>query len=168
MSSRTIEIVQNGAMRITAKADYALRASAVLAASEPGVPIKGEAIATAQHIPLHFTENILRELRRAGIVRTQRGADGGYLLAVAANTVSVADVIRAVEGPLAAIQGVRPEQLHYDGAAETLGDVWIALRASIRVVLETVTLADLASGALPKAVQALVDDPDSWVARVVR
>ena len=153
-------------MRITAKADYAVRACAVLAASQatqPGVPVKGEAIATAQHIPLNFMENILRELRRAGIVRTQRGSDGGYLIAVAPETVSVADVIRAVEGPLAAVQGIRPEQLHYEGDAAALGEVWIALRASIRSVLETVTLRDIAEQQLPKAVRALVDDPDSWV-----
>ena len=153
-------------MRITAKADYAVRAAAVLAAATPGQPVKGDAIATAQHIPLNFLENILRELRRAGIVRTQRGADGGYLLAVAPETVNVADVIRAVEGPLAEIQGERPEQLHYDGAATALADVWIALRANIRSVLESVTLADIAQGLLPASVQVLVDDPDSWNARV--
>ena len=107
-------------MRITAKADYAVRAAAELAAAEPGVPVKGEALATAQHIPLNFLENILRELRRAGIVRTQRGADGGYLLALPASQISVADIIRAVEGPLAAVQGMRPEQLHYEGSAEKL------------------------------------------------
>ncbi len=165
MSTSYVEMVQNGAVRITAKADYAVRAAAVLAATEPGLPVKGEAIASAQHIPLNFLENILRELRRAGIVRTRRGSDGGYLLAVAASTVSVADVIRAVEGPLAEIQGERPEQLHYDGVATVLGDVWIALRANIRAVLETVTLADIANSTLPAAVQLLVDDPDSWNAR---
>ncbi len=153
-------------MRITAKADYAVRAAAVLAAAVPGVPVKGEAIATAQHIPLNFLENILRELRRAGIVRTQRGADGGYLLAVGPETVTVADVIRAVEGPLAEIQGERPEQLHYDGAATALADVWIALRANIRSILENVTLGDIARGQLPESVQMLVDDPDSWKARI--
>ena len=143
-----------------------MRAAAVLAAAIPGQPVKGDSIATAQHIPLNFLENILRELRRAGIVRTQRGADGGYLLAVAPETVNVADVIRAVEGPLAEIQGERPEQLHYDGAATALADVWIALRANIRSVLESVTLADIAQGHLPTGVQALVDDPDSWKARI--
>lgn len=151
-------------MRITAKADYAVRAAAELAAAEPGVPVKGELIAKAQDIPQNFLENILRELRRAGIVRTQRGAEGGYLLAVPAKSVSVADVIRAVEGPLAAIQGMRPEQLHYGGAAESLSEVWVALRASIRGVLERVTLADLAAKDLPKPVQRLCADPDSWKA----
>ena len=137
----------------------------MLAAAVPGEPVKGDAIAKAQHIPLNFLENILRELRRAGIVRTQRGADGGYLLAVAPETVTVADVIRAVEGPLAEIQGERPEQLHYDGAATALADVWIALRANIRSVLENVSLSDIAQRQLSASVQALVDDPDSWKAR---
>ncbi len=146
-------------MRITAKADYAVRAGAELAAAEPGMPVKGEAIATAQHIPLNFLENILRELRRAGIVRTQRGAEGGYLLAVPPEQVSVADVIRAVEGPLAAIQGIRPDQLHYEGAAAALADVWVAMRASLRSVLDHVTLADIASGELPKPVRRLLVEP---------
>jgi Rrf2 family protein len=143
-------------MRITAKADYAVRAAAELAAAEPNVPFKGEALATAQRIPLNFLENILRELRRAGIVRTQRGADGGYLLALPPSEVTVADVIRAVEGPLAAVQGVRPDQLHYEGAAAALADVWVAMRGSLRSVLEHVTVADIASGELPKPVQRLV------------
>ena len=166
MSSSTVEIVENAAVRITAKADYAVRAVTVLAASVPGVPVKGEAIATAQGIPLNFLENILRELRRAGIVRTQRGAVGGYLLAVAAETVTVADVIRAVEGPLAEVQGARPEQLSYDGAAVALADVWIALRANMRAVLETVTIADIVTGSLPPSVRELVDDPDSRRPRI--
>jgi Rrf2 family protein len=151
-------------MRITAKADYAVRAAAELAAAEPGVPVKGEALAAAQSMPLNFLENILRELRRAGIVRTQRGHDGGYLLAIPATEVSIADVIRAVEGPLAEVQGIRPDQLRYEGAAEVLGDVWIALRASIRSVLEKVSVADVAAGRLPRSVQRLVDDPEAWAA----
>jgi Rrf2 family protein len=149
-------------MRITAKADYAVRAAAELAVAEPGVPVKGEMLANAQRIPLNFLENILRELRRAGIIRTQRGAEGGYLLAVPAKDISVADVIRAGEGPLAAVQGVRPDQLHYDGAATALADVWVAMRASLRSVLEVVSLADIASGQLPKSVQRLVADAHAW------
>jgi Rrf2 family protein len=151
-------------MRITAKADYAVRAAAELAAAEPGVPVKGEALARAQHIPLNFLENILRELRRAGIVRTVRGADGGYLLALPPQDVTVADVIRAVEGPLAAVQGIRPEQLHYEGSAAALAEVWVALRGGIRSVLEKVSLADIASGKLPTSVQRLVADADNWTA----
>jgi Rrf2 family protein len=148
-------------VRITAKVDYAVRALVELAASEGGGRVKGEVLATAQGIPLNFLENILRELRRAGIVHAVRGAEGGYELARPAAEVSLADVIRAVEGPLAAVQGVRPEQLEYEGAARALPDVWIALRASIRGVLETVTLADVASAALPAAVAELAADPDA-------
>ena len=149
-------------MRITAKADYAVRAAAELAAAEPGMPVKGELLATSQRIPLNFLENILRELRRAGLIRTQRGAEGGYLLALPAKDISVADVIRAVEGPLAAVQGVRPDQLHYDGAATALADVWVAMRASLRSVLEVVSLADIAKGELPKSVKRLVTDAHAW------
>ena len=149
-------------MRITAKADYAVRAACELAAADPGVPVKGEVLATAQGIPLNFLENILRELRRAGIVHAQRGPDGGYRLARKPTDVTVADIIRAVEGPLAAVQGIRPEHLRYDGAAAHLGDMWVALRGSVRAVLEKVTLADLAGGNLPRSVQKLVADPANW------
>ncbi|MGQ0825317.1 MAG: RrF2 family transcriptional regulator [Actinomycetota bacterium] len=153
-------------MRITAKADYAVRAAAELAAAEgAGAPLKGEQIARAQQIPQNFLENILTELRRAGIVRTRRGADGGYQLARPAKDVTIADVLRAVEGPLAAVQGVAPQELHYSGAAEHLPEVWVALRASLRGVLEKVTLDDLASGRLPRAVTAKTAGDDAWKAR---
>ena len=152
-------------MRITAKADYAVRAAVELAAAEdPARPVKGEYLARAQGIPQNFLENILTELRRAGIVRTRRGADGGYQLARPAAEITVADVLRAVEGPLAAVQGNRPESLKYQGAAEHLPDVWIALRASLRSVLEHVTLADLASGKLPTVVKERTRVKDSWKA----
>ena len=150
-------------MRITAKADYAVRAAAELAAVEDtGVPVKGEQLARSQSIPQNFLENILTELRRAGIVRTRRGADGGYQLARPAAEISVADVLRAVEGPLAAVQGTRPEALAYEGAASHLPEVWVALRASLRSVLEHVTLADLASGKLPAVVKDRTKVKDSW------
>lgn len=152
-------------MRITAKADYAVRAAAELAAAEPGVPVKGEALARAQAMPLNFLENILRELRRAGIVRTQRGQDGGYLLARDPASVSIADIIRAVEGPLAEVQGLRPDQLRYEGNAATLGEVWVALRAAIRSVLEQVSIADVAAGDLPDDIRRLVADPEAWAVR---
>lgn len=152
-------------MRITAKADYAVRAAAELAAAEPGVPVKGEALARAQAMPLNFLENILRELRRAGIVRTQRGQDGGYLLARDPASVSIADIIRAVEGPLAEVQGLRPDQLRYVGNAATLGEVWVALRAAIRSVLEQVSIADVAAGDLPDDIRRLVADPEAWAVR---
>jgi Rrf2 family protein len=153
-------------MRISAKADYAVRAAAELAAAEgESAPMKGEELARRQSIPKNFLENILTELRRAGIVRTRRGAEGGYQLARPAAEITVADVLRAVEGPLAAVQGSRPEQLAYEGAASSLPDVWVALRASLRSVLEHVTLADLVAGTLPAKVSRLADDPDAWAPR---
>lgn len=129
-------------MRVSAKVDYALRALAELAAAPPG-PVTAERLAAAQAIPPRFLENILLELRHAGIVASQRGAEGGYWLARPAAGVSVADVIRAVEGPIASVRGVRPEHVEYAGAATALRDVWIELRASMRDVLEQTTLADI-------------------------
>ena len=152
-------------MRITAKADYAVRAAAELAAAEGTGPVKGERIATAQDIPLKFLENILSELRTAGIVASRRGAEGGYWLDRPASEIAVADVLRAVEGPLASIRGTGPERLTYTGAAEVLPQMWVALRASLRIVLEGVTLADLAAGELPAQVKALADAPDAWIKR---
>lgn len=154
---------KNRLVRITAKADYAVRAAVELAAAEKtGKPVKGEQLAGAQGIPQNFLENILTELRRAGIIRTRRGADGGYQLARPADEVSVADVLRAVEGPLAAVQGIRPDELSYGGAAERLPEVWVALRASLRDVLEHVTLADVAKGRLPAAVKDRTRAKDAW------
>jgi Rrf2 family protein len=129
-------------MRVSAKVDYALRAVAELAAAPPG-HVTAERLASAQEIPLKFLENILLELRRAEIVASQRGADGGYRLAKPAEEVSVADVIRAVEGPIATVRGARPEEVEYAGAAAALRDVWIDLRTSMRGVLEQTSLADL-------------------------
>lgn len=148
-------------MRITAKVDYAIRAAAELAAAPPETQVKAEHLARAQEIPLRFLENILRELRRAGIVSAQRGADGGYRLARPPADITLADIIRTVEGPLAAVQGARPDEVEGTGAARALPDVWIALRVSLRSVLEAVTLADLASGRLPRSVLALVRDPEA-------
>ena len=151
-------------MRISAKVDYAVRAAIELAGGEDR-PIKGEAIARAQDIPLKFLENILTDLRHAGIVRSQRGADGGYMLARDPKDVTIADVIRAVEGPLASVRGERPEAAAYAGSAEPLKTVWIAVRASLRGVVEHVTLADLAGGRLPAKVERLASDPEAWVTR---
>ena len=148
-------------MRVSAKADYAIRAAVELAAAGDG-PVKGDRIAAAQEIPPNFLENILVDLRNAGIVGSRRGADGGYWLAQPAEEVSLADVIRAVDGPLANVRGVRSEQLAYQGSAEGLRDVWIAVRASLRGVLERVTLADVARGELPAHVRQLAADPDAW------
>ena len=129
-------------MRVSAKVDYALRALAELAAAPPG-PVTAERLATAQAIPPKFLENILLELRRAEIVSSQRGAEGGYRLAKPAAEVSLADVIRAVEGPIATVRGARPEEAEYAGAAAGLRDVWIELRTGMRAVLEETSLADL-------------------------
>jgi len=148
-------------VRVSAKADYALRAVIELAAAAEG-PVKGERIAQAQEIPLKFLENILGELRHAGIVRSQRGAEGGYWLARRAEEITVADVVRAVEGPIANVRGVGPEAVEYAGTAAALRDVWIAMRASLRAVLEHVTVADIARGELPPEVAALVHDPEAW------
>src|SRR4249920_2004416 len=151
-------------MRISAKADYAVRAAVELAAATDEKPIKAERIATAQDIPLNFLENILGELRHAGIVRSHRGAEGGFRLAKPADQVTVADVIRAVEGPLASVRGGPPEEAAYGGASEALLRVWIAVRASLRSVVERVTVA-VAGGRLPKAIDKLAEDPEAWVTR---
>ena len=148
-------------MRVSAKADYAIRAAVELAAAGEG-PLKGDRIAKAQSIPPNFLENILADLRNAGIVGSRRGAEGGYWLARPAAEVSLADVIRAVDGPLANVRGVRSDELAYEGSAKALEEVWIAVRASLRGVLEHVTLADVASGALPDHVRQLAADPDAW------
>jgi len=150
-------------VRTTAKADYAVRAAVELAAV--GGLANAEQIAQAQDIPLNFLENILRDLRRAGIVESRRGQAGGYALARPAEEISVADVIRAVEGPLANVRGQAPESLTYPGSAERLREVWVALRANIRAVLEGVTLADVARGELPAHVEELTRDADAWVRR---
>ena len=152
-------------MRISAKVDYAVRAAVQLAAASDERPTKGDAIAQAQGIPVKFLENILGDLRHAGLVRSQRGADGGYWLAQPAEDISLADVIRAVEGPLASVRGEAPEDVEYPGAAEHLHDIWIAVRASVRSVVEHVTLADLASGNLPPEIKRLGEDPEAWVRR---
>src|SRR5689334_12218902 len=149
-------------MRVSAKVDYAVRAGAELAAAAGRGPVKGESISTAQAIPLKFLENILLDLKHAGLVQSQRGAEGGYWLAKEPAEISVADVIRAVEGPIANVRGERPEQVEYAGAAEALREVWIAVRANLRAVLETVTLADLAAGRLPAEVTRIAADPDAW------
>ena len=149
-------------MRVSAKADYALRAAAELAAAEGAGPVKGEQLATAQGIPPKFLENILLELRHAGLVQSQRGVEGGYWLARPAGEITLAEVIRAVEGPLANVRGTRPEAVEYQGAAEPLRQVWVAVRASLRAVLESVTLADLAAGELPPSLDELLADPEAW------
>jgi Rrf2 family protein len=152
------------AVRITAKVDYGVRAAIELAAAE-NPPVKGEQLASRQGIPLKYLENILADLRRAGVVASQRGADGGYRLAAPADSLTVADIIRAVEGPLADVHGAPPETLDYAGPAKTLQRVWIATRASLRTVLEEVTLADIVADRLPTPVEELLVDPGAWARR---
>src|SRR5437867_7788915 len=148
-------------MRVSAKVDYAVRAGAELASAGDG-PVKGDRIAQAQKIPLKFLENILLDLKHAGLVQSQRGAEGGYWLAKEPDRIVLAEVIRAVEGPIANVRGERPEQVEYAGAAEPLRDVWIAVRANLRAVLERVTVADVAAGRLPEEISRLAADPEAW------
>ena len=151
-------------VRITAKVDYAVRAATELAAHAsaegPRAPMKGEAIASAQGIPVRFLESILAELRRSGIVGSQRGSEGGYWLARPADEITIAEVIRAVDGPLASVRGAGPEEIRYEGTAAPLQRVWVALRTNIRSVLETVTLADVAADELPATVTATLSRRD--------
>jgi Rrf2 family protein len=149
-------------VRVSAKIDYALRACAELAANAGQGPIKGERLAAAQDVPVRFLENILLDLRHAGIVASQRGSVGGYWLARPPEEVSLADVFRALEGPIADVRGQPPESVEYRGAAEHLQTVWIAVRASLRSVLETTTLADLVKGELPEEAKRLAAEPHAW------
>jgi Rrf2 family protein len=151
-------------VRISSKVDYAVRAALELSRRSPGrdsPPTKGEQLGAAQGIPTKYLENILAELRRAGIVASRRGADGGYWMARDPAGVSVADIIRAVEGPLADVRGEAPESLSYEGPAAPLEKVWVATRASLRRVLEHATLADIEADSLSGDVLSLLDDPDA-------
>ena len=153
-------------MRISAKGDYAIRAVVELASRHTTAgdrsPVKGEAISTAQDIPMKFCENILSELRAAGVVQSRRGADGGYWLAVPAEQVHLADIVRIIEGPLAAVRGLRPTEAEFDGTAAPLRDVWVAARAALRRVLDEVTVADVVANRLPPVVAELLADPGAW------
>ena len=151
-------------VHIPAKVDYGMRALLELAASDG--PVTGDAIARAQGLPPKFLAAILNDLRRAGLVHSQRGLDGGYRLGRPADQITAADVMRALDGPLAAVRGLRPENAAYEGAASRLQDLWVATRASLRSVLEGVTLADLVSGRLPDSIAEMVADPDSWESRI--
>jgi Rrf2 family protein len=148
-------------MHVSARADYAVRALVEIAAAG-GQPVPREHIATAQHIPTKFLGNILQQLRTAGLVRTHRGVDAGYLLTVRPERITLADIIRAVDGPLANVRGDAPELVVYEGSAEPLREVWIAVRASLRKVLEQVTLRDVAANELPDVVHELAGEPNAW------
>ena len=151
-------------MQVTAKVDYAVRALLELAASPDGHATRDQ-IAAAQHIPPRYLETVLVQLRNSGLVVGQRGAAGGYRLGRDPGTVTIAEVSRAVDGPLALVQGQRPENVTYGGSSEHLADLWVGLRAAVRSVMEAVSLADVLRGDLPEAVRVLVDDPDAWAPR---
>jgi Rrf2 family protein len=151
-------------VRVSARADYAIRALLELAAATD-VPVRADAIAKAQAIPTKFLENLLVDLRRTRLVVSRRGRDGGYRLARPASSITLADVIRAVDGPLAGVRDAAPEDVAYTGAAASLTEVWVAVRASLRSVLEATTLADVATGRLPSGVRRLLKDPEAWTRR---
>ncbi|HYA67578.1 MAG TPA: Rrf2 family transcriptional regulator [Acidimicrobiales bacterium] len=153
-------------MHIPAKVDYGMRA--LLTLTELATSATAESLAEAQGLPAKFLGSILNDLRRAGIVTSQRGAEGGYRLARPPGAIAVADVMRALDGPLAEVRGLRPEHAHYEGAAVHLQDVWVAVRASLRHVLEGVTLDDVVRGHLPRSVARLTENPDAWEPRPLR
>ena len=149
-------------MHVTARSDYALRAAAELAAAD-GKLLKRDEISARQHIPAEFLESVLLALKHRGIVQSQRGASGGFRLARESNSITLADVIRAVDGPMADVRGDRPELVEYEGPARRLQDVWIAVRASLREMLEGITLEDLVAGRMPDKVRRFTDDPEAWI-----
>lgn len=151
-------------MEISAKSDYAVRALLALAAHAPGL-VKIDVVVGDQALPRKFVEAILGDLRRAGIVRSMRGAEGGYALARPAEQISIGAVIRAVDGPLAEVRGLRPDEMNYTGVAEHLPGLWVAVRASLRRVLDETSLQQLLTGKLPSHVRKMVDDPDAWARR---
>lgn len=158
----------NRTMEVSARVDYAMRALVELvhhAREEPQRLFSCDSLARNLSIPPKFLESILRSLRQSGIVASQRGAEGGFRLARSPEDISVADVIRALDGPLAAVRGAPPEDALYEGRAEHLRDVWVATRAALRDVLEHVTLADIESGQLPPAVTEHLSSPGAWKRR---
>jgi len=155
--------VQNPVVHIPAKVDYGMRA--VLALAEKGDPATAEELAEDQGLHPKFLGSILNDLRRSGLVASRRGSEGGYRLARPADEITVADVMRALDGPLAEVRGLRPEATHYAGAAEHLQEVWVAVRAGLRQVLDKVTLDDIVRGKLPRSVARLIEDPEAWAPR---
>lgn len=157
----------DGPVRVTAKVDYAVRAVMVLArvALDGGGPTKGDQIGDEQQIPVKYLENILADLRQAGVVRSQRGSDGGYWLARPPAEVSIGDVIRAAEGPVATVRGERAENLDYPPGAEPIQELWVAVRASLRAVVDSVTFEDLVRGTLPDHARRLIAEPGAWEPR---
>ena len=153
-------------MYISAKVDYAVRAMCGLADSERALTVA--ALAASENLPEKYLESILNDLRRANLVVSRRGRDGGYLLSRPASEIGLAEIIRPLEGPLAEVRGLRPEAATYEGAAEGLQTVWVAVRASLRSVLEKTTIADIVSGRLPRSIRALNADPEAWISRPAR
>jgi Rrf2 family protein len=151
-------------VQVSAKLDYAVRAMLELAAVAPERMTR-DALAEAQHIPAKYLESILASLRHAGLVRSHRGPDGGFALAMAPESIGIGTIARAVEGPLTLVQGTRPESVHYEGNVETLASLWVAVRAALRSVLDAVTLADLLAGSLPDEVAELLTEGDAWSPR---
>lgn len=150
-------------MRVSAKSDYALRALIEIAVRDDGKPVSAEELGKVQEIPHGFLQAILADMRRAGIVVSQRGQAGGWRFARDPEQITVADVIRAVDGPLVSVYGLRPESVSYSGNAEVLQLVWVAARSSLREVFEKVTIAALASQKLPRDVTARTDKDDAWL-----
>src|SRR4029079_14199776 len=159
-------ISHTGTVRVSASLDYALRAMVELAAaSSSGHPMKSDEIAARQGIPSRFLAQLLAELRRAELVNSGRGYSGGYWLAVPPESVTGADIARVIDAPLADVHGMSPEVFGPPGVAAPTKELWVAVRAALRSVMEQVTIADLAAGVLPAAVSALLDDPDAWTRR---
>lgn len=151
-------------MQVSARGDYAVRAGLGLAAAYPSL-MSAQALAADQDLPRKFLEAVLADLRRAGIVRAQRGAEGGYTLASPPREITVGMILRAVDGPLAGVRGIRPEETQYDGAAVNLPRLWVAVRAAVRDVVDEVSLADLVSGRMPAHVRRLTTRSDAWLPR---
>jgi Rrf2 family protein len=151
-------------MQVSARGDYAVRAALGLAAAYPGT-LSAQALADEQAMPRKFLEAVLSDLRRAGLVRGRRGADGGYVLTRPPDEIGIGAVLRAVDGPLAGVRGVRPEDARYDGTAVHLQQLWIAVRAAVRGVVDEVSLDDVAKGRLPARVRRLASAPDAWQPR---
>ena len=161
----TRQVGQNGPVQIPAKAEYAIRALLTLAASEGSV--SAEHLAREQDLPAKFLGAILSDLRRGGVVTSQRGPEGGFRLAKDPDQIVIADILRVVSGPMAGVRGMRPETLNYEGDSTHLRDVWVAVRGALREVLEHVTLGQVLRGELPLAVTRFTDDPDAWITRVI-
>jgi len=165
MGWRRPSVGQNGHMQIPAKAEYAIRALLTLAAS--GGSVSAEHLAQEQDLPAKFLGAILSDLRRGGVVTSQRGPEGGFRLAKDPDQIVIADILRVVSGPMAGVRGMRPETLNYEGDSTHLRDVWVAVRGALREVLEHVTLGQVLRGELPLAVTRFTDDPDTWITRVI-